>query len=91
MTNISVKIRVSGKVQGVYFRDSTRQQAEEHQLTGYARNLSDGSVDILLQGDHRGVAHVTAWIRAGGPPSARVDMMSCEPFELVPLSGFTTG
>lgn len=91
MTNISVKIRVSGKVQGVYFRDSTRQQAENHQLTGYARNLSDGSVEILLQGEQNGVEQVTAWIRAGGPPAARVDAMSCEPCDIMPLSGFTTG
>lgn len=91
MTNISVKIRVSGKVQGVYFRDSTREQAEKYQLTGYARNLSDGSVDILLQGDPKGVEQVTAWVKAGGPPAARVDEMSYEPCDSRPLSGFTTG
>ncbi len=39
------KIRVSGRVQGVFFRDSTRRQATEHQLSGYAKNMSDGSVE----------------------------------------------
>lgn len=89
MAKISDKIRVSGRVQGVFFRDSTRQQAKQHQLTGYARNLADGSVEILLQGDSLSVEKVAQWIAAGGPPAARVDHMLREPCEYNELSGFT--
>lgn len=49
--NVSYIANISGRVQGVYFRASTQQQAIEHSLSGYARNLTDGSVEVLLCGE----------------------------------------
>lgn len=89
MAKISDKIRVIGRVQGVFFRGSTRQQAQQHQLTGYARNLADGSVEILLQGEAESVEKVSQWIAAGGPPAARVDHMLRESCDYCELSEFT--
>ena len=64
--------RVSGRVQGVFFRDSTRSEAELHGVAGWARNCSDGSVEVLLEGARDAVAAVIAFLREG-PPRASVD------------------
>ncbi|KFD18152.1 acylphosphatase [Tatumella ptyseos] len=89
MEKIAQKIRVTGRVQGVFFRDSTRQQAETQRLTGYAANLNDGSVEILLQGEPEAVEKVLFWIKAGGPPAARVDSVTCVSCALQETGGFT--
>lgn len=62
---------VSGKVQGVWFRAATREQALALGLRGHARNLPDGRVEVLVAGDHDAVARLAAWLREG-PPHARV-------------------
>lgn len=86
------KVRVTGRVQGVFFRDSTRRQALNHGINGYAINLSDGSVEILLSGERTAVETVVAWITAGGPPAARVDSIDVQPLESDGgVTGFTTG
>ncbi|WP_025902808.1 acylphosphatase [Tatumella sp. UCD-D_suzukii] len=89
MEKIAQKIRVTGRVQGVFFRDSTRQQAETQRLTGYTANLNDGSVEILLQGEPEAVEKVLFWIKAGGPPAARVDSVTCVSCALQETGGFT--
>ena len=63
---------VSGKVQGVWFRASARDQALVLGLRGRARNLADGSVDILAVGDAAAIDRLAAWLRQG-PPLALVD------------------
>jgi acylphosphatase len=63
---------VSGKVQGVFFRASTREQAGRLQLRGHARNLADGSVDVLAVGSADAVDALGRWLEHG-PPRARVD------------------
>ncbi len=63
---------VSGRVQGVYFRASTRDRARELGVTGYARNLADGRVEVLACGPMTAVEQLCAWLRQG-PPAARVD------------------
>lgn len=63
---------VSGRVQGVYFRASTRNQAIALGVTGYARNLADGRVEVLVEGKDEAVNKLIAWL-AHGPPAARVD------------------
>lgn len=63
---------VSGKVQGVWFRASTREQALALGLRGYARNLPDGRVEVVVAGGHDTVAQLAAWLQAG-PPLARVE------------------
>ena len=63
---------VSGKVQGVFFRASTREQAERLHLRGHARNLADGGVDVLAVGAADAIEALAQWL-THGPPHARVD------------------
>jgi acylphosphatase len=60
-----------GKVQGVYFRHSTRLEAERLALSGYARNLPDGSVEVAVRGLAAAVEELHQWLHRG-PKSARV-------------------
>jgi acylphosphatase len=59
-------------VQGVYYRASTRDRARSLNLTGYARNLADGRVEVLVAGSAPNVRKLIDWLWHG-PPSARVD------------------
>lgn len=63
---------ISGHVQGVYYRASTEGKATELGLTGYARNLPDGRVEVLAEGLEPQLAELKAWCQEG-PPAARVD------------------
>ena len=65
---------VAGKVQGVFFRASTREQALKSGLRGYAKNLADGSVEVLAVGDAESIDALEAWLRVG-PPKAQVDTL----------------
>jgi acylphosphatase len=65
---------VEGRVQGVFFRASARQQAEALGLRGYARNLHDGRVEVLAVGDVQAVERLEHWLKQG-PPAARVDRL----------------
>ncbi|MDH3215819.1 MAG: acylphosphatase [Candidatus Krumholzibacteria bacterium] len=62
---------VEGVVQGVFFRESTRQVAQGLGLTGWVKNLPDGRVEALFQGDREHCEKALEFVRAG-PPSARV-------------------
>jgi acylphosphatase len=62
---------VSGRVQGVWFRESTRQEAERLGLAGWVRNLPDGNVEAVFEGPVDAVNEVTEWCRQG-PLRARV-------------------
>jgi acylphosphatase len=64
--------RVFGKVQGVFFRHSTRIEAERLGVRGIARNLADGSVEVFAQGEAAAVLALSEWLKLG-PPQARVD------------------
>jgi acylphosphatase len=70
---------VCGRVQGVYFRHSTRIEAERLGLKGFARNLPDGSVEVLAQGAPEALQTLRQWLHSG-PAQARVD--SLEEIEL---------
>lgn len=74
----ALRCRVSGRVQGVFFRASTQRRARILGLTGYARNLDDGSVEVLAVGQGAALGELRAWL-AVGPPAARVDAVECEP------------
>lgn len=63
--------RVHGTVQGVGFRYSTINKARQLKLTGYARNLRDGSVEVVAEGRKTDLKNLLAWLQLG-PPSARV-------------------
>lgn len=69
--NVSYIAHVSGKVQGVYFRASSQQMAIEYGLSGYAHNLADGDVELLLCGDEENVGKMLLWLN-DGPPQAEV-------------------
>jgi acylphosphatase len=68
---IRVRVVVSGRVQGVGFRYATVSEARRLGLDGWARNLPDGSVEIVAEGDAAAVGELIAWSRQG-PPGARV-------------------
>jgi len=69
---------VSGRVQGVFFRASTREQALRLGLTGYARNLPDGRVEVLACGDDTALAALRDWLHRG-PAGATVAGLDCQP------------
>jgi acylphosphatase len=68
---------VHGRVQGVFFRDSTRTQAIALGLTGYVRNLPDGAVETVAEGAREALESLLAQLRVG-PPSARVDRVDVQ-------------
>ncbi|GAB6042760.1 acylphosphatase [Endothiovibrio diazotrophicus] len=82
--------RVEGRVQGVWFRASTREQAGRLGLTGHARNLPDGAVEVLACGDPAALDQLHRWLHHG-PPLARVDRLDCAPADSPPPAAFTTG
>jgi acylphosphatase len=62
---------VHGAVQGVWFRDSTRQRADDARVEGWVRNRADGGVEAVFEGEPDAVAQLVAFCRSG-PPLARV-------------------
>jgi acylphosphatase len=74
----AVQVRVMGKVQGVFYRASARGEAERLGLSGWARNMSDGSVALLLQGEDQAVDEMLAWCRVG-PPGAEPGWLDVQP------------
>ena len=72
---------VSGRVQGVYYRGSARERARGAQLTGHARNLPDGRVEVLACGDEGAVLRFIEWLWEG-PAAAKVLDVSIETLEL---------
>ncbi|MBM3146851.1 MAG: acylphosphatase [Actinobacteria bacterium] len=74
----AVRARIEGRVQGVFFRVSTRQAARSLGLTGWVRNLPDGAVEAFLQGPAGAIDQALDWCREG-PPGARVDRVEVRP------------
>jgi acylphosphatase len=70
-------IVVRGIVQGVGFRMYAQRQARMHGVAGYVRNLPDGDVEIVAQGEAEAVARLIDWARQG-PPSAQVDNVAIQ-------------
>jgi acylphosphatase len=85
---IAVLARVTGRVQGVGFRWFTRGEAQRFGLTGWVRNLPDGSVEVHLEGPERVVDEMIAWL-GHGPPAALVEDLVVEPVEVAGHPGFT--
>ena len=74
----TLRLVIMGKVQGVWFRESMRAEAERLGVTGWVRNCADGSVEAVTQGDDAAVDAVLAWAHTG-PPLARVERVVAEP------------
>ena len=84
---------VAGRVQGVFFRASTRAKAQRLGLAGWAINLPDGRVEVLAAGAAAAVAELAEWL-AEGPPAARVlsvEESPADPAELSDSSSFRCG
>jgi acylphosphatase len=72
---------VSGRVQGVYYRASAAQRARAAGITGHARNLPDGRVEVLACGSHGAISEFIAWLWIG-PAAAKVSDVAAEELEL---------
>lgn len=84
------RYRIVGKVQGVWFRASTRETALKLGLTGEAINLPNGQVEVTACGEPAALRQLADWLRHG-PPLARVDRIESEPVDERPFDGFRTG
>jgi acylphosphatase len=76
-------------VQGVFFRANTRRQAERLNITGSARNLPDGTVEVVACGDIEAIEELRNWLRQG-PPSAEVTGIASEVIAVQEFAGFIT-
>ena len=85
--NVSFIAHVSGKVQGVYFRASSQQVAIDCGLSGYARNLDDGDVEVLMCGEQEKVDQMLEWLEHG-PPQAEVDCLQKKQVQYQPHNFF---
>ncbi|HWS47009.1 MAG TPA: acylphosphatase [Acidimicrobiia bacterium] len=72
-----VRVVVTGRVQGVWFRDSCRERAHAEAVAGWVRNRADGAVEAEFEGASAAVERLVAWCR-DGPPRARVDHVAVE-------------
>jgi acylphosphatase len=86
---VAVRRRViaRGRVQGVYFRGATAEQARAAGVAGWVRNLRDGRVEAVFEGPDEAVESVVAWCRRG-PRGARVDDLAVEEEPAEGLHGF---
>lgn len=71
MEKTRVRLIIEGRVQGVWFRESTRRQAAHLGVNGWVRNRPDGTVEVLAEGDAASVRRLAAWCHRG-PSGARV-------------------
>ena len=81
---------IKGRVQGVFFRASTRRVAESLGITGHAINLPDGDVEVLDCGASAALDQLGEWLQ-DGPAHARVDEVIARTIELEAPGGFRTG
>jgi len=84
------RFRIEGRVQGVWFRDSTRREAQALGLTGFALNRADGSVEVLACGDDDALEALERWLQRG-PPMAEVSRVVSEPTDEEPPTTFSVG
>ncbi len=84
-----LSIRVYGRVHGVFFRQTAKEQALRLGLSGFARNEPDGTVQIEVEGDPSAIERFLAWSRVG-PPAARVERVETQTGEVQGYDGFRT-
>jgi acylphosphatase len=75
MAKVRAHLFITGRVQGVFFRASTQEEAKRHGLTGWAKNLYDGRVEAVFEGEEEKVTSLIAWCQ-NGPPHAVVQDLS---------------
>ena len=71
MDNVRVRLLIEGRVQGVWFRESTRKEAKHLGIHGWVRNTREGTVEVVAEGPEENVRKLVAWCHQG-PPAARV-------------------
>ena len=86
----AARFLVSGKVQGVFYRASAREQALALGLSGYAKNLPDGRVEVVASGSDAAIEALERWLWQG-PTAARVDTVTREACAVPDVRGFQTG
>jgi acylphosphatase len=84
----TISIVISGTVQGVFYRQSTKEMAKALELTGLVKNLPDGSVYIIASGSKVKLDMLVAWCRKG-PPKARVTGIKVEEIALQQFDQFS--
>ncbi len=72
MSNQRIRIIVTGKVQGVFFRQALKVMAKKNYVFGWVKNLKDGRVEAVLEGDEEKISRLVEWSH-GGPANARVE------------------
>jgi acylphosphatase len=82
-----VRVLVSGRVQGVFYRASCAERARELGLAGWIRNTPAGGVEAAFEGTEAAVDEIVAWCRRG-PSGARVDRIDVEDEDVVGETGF---
>lgn len=85
---IARKVVICGRVQGVFFRDTMRRQADRHGVGGWVRNCRDGTVQAHLEGEPDAVAEVVLWCRTG-PRGADVEDLRVTVAEPEGVEGFS--
>lgn len=89
MAPVNRRLLITGHVQGVWYRKSAVVQALELGLRGTVRNLDDGSVEIIVEGDENAIERFITWCRQG-PPGARVSGVGIEPGPVMGFDSFET-
>ena len=77
MATLRRRVRAHGKVQGVFFRDSTREEAQNRKVSGWVRNAKDGTVEAVFEGEPDDV-EALVWFVRSGPGSANVDRVDVD-------------
>ncbi len=87
MATVRRRVVVRGRVQGVFFRDSVRQRAQARQVTGWAANRPDGTVEAVFEGDPEAVSRLVDYVHIG-PPQANVEHVEVSEEPPEGLQGF---
>jgi acylphosphatase len=90
MNSSARRFTVHGRVQGVFFRDSTRREAQRLGISGHAVNLPDGTVEVLAAGPVDALAELERWLHQG-PPMSRVTRVEAVAVTVEVPSGFQIG
>ena len=74
MARVQAHLFITGRVQGVYFRACTREEAQKRKLTGWVKNLHDGRVEAVLEGEEEDVQSMISWCHRGPSHAAVTDV-----------------
>jgi acylphosphatase len=90
MTDTARRFTVHGRVQGVFFRDSARREAERLGIRGHAINLPDGTVEVVAAGSAGALDELERWLHQG-PPMSRVTNVEVTAAQIAVPAGFRIG